>query len=305
MIAQTQSSIRPKLSLAVVAWAVMLAVSVLPNALWHELAGASPSWLTGAKMSVLGVMVAATLFWKNIRPLRNFFIILLAIYVIEEAVTWLRASAIWQGWFGTADAPFIVRMWSTQLGRLLVSLAMIGVLLALGYRRADFFLVRGQLDAPIEPVRWLGFPRPETWTRFGLQWSLYIALGLLVFLIVFGRPSWPSFVRAAPLLPAVLLFAALNAFNEELTYRSTLLAGLERATGSRQALWNAALFFGLGHYFGVPYGVIGVAMATFLGFLLGKAMLETRGFFWAFFIHFVQDVLIFAFMAAGSITPGG
>lgn len=34
-------------------------------------------------------------------------------------------------------------------------------------------------------------------------------------------------------------------------------------------------------------------------------MLETRGFFWAWFTHFVQDVLIFSFMAAGSITPGG
>jgi len=52
---------------------------------------------------------------------------------------------------------------------------------------------------------------------------------------------------------------------------------------------------------GVPYGVIGVTMATFLGWLSGKAMLETRGFFWAWFIHVVQDVLIFSFMAAGSI----
>jgi hypothetical protein len=34
-------------------------------------------------------------------------------------------------------------------------------------------------------------------------------------------------------------------------------------------------------------------------------MVETRGIAWAWFIHFVQDVLIFAFMAAGAITPGG
>jgi hypothetical protein len=36
----------------------------------------------------------------------------------------------------------------------------------------------------------------------------------------------------------------------------------------------------------VPNGVIGVVMATCLGWLLGKAMLETRGFFWAWFITF-------------------
>ena len=48
-----------------------------------------------------------------------------------------------------------------------------------------------------------------------------------------------------------------------------------------------------------------VVMAGLLGWLLGKAMLETRGFFWAWFIHFLQDVLIFSFMAIGSIVPGG
>lgn len=182
---------------------------------------------------------------------------------------------------------------------------MIGVMLVLGYRRADFFLTRGRLDAPIEPVKWLGFPKPDPWTRFGGQWAIYISLGLLAFLLIGSRPSAEAFVRAAPLLPAVLLFAVMNAFNEEMTYRATLLAGLEPVIGARQALWNAALFFGLGHYFGVPYGVVGAIMASFLGWMLGKAMLETRGLFWAWFIHFVQDVLIFAFMAAGSITPSG
>jgi len=107
------------------------------------------------------------------------------------------------------------------------------------------------------------------------------------------------------MFPAVLLFAAMNAFSEEMTYRASLLAGLEHVIGPQQALWLTAVFFGLGHYFGVPYGVIGVVMATFLGWMMGKAMLETRGFFWAWFIHFLQDVLIFTFMAIGSITPGG
>jgi hypothetical protein len=34
-------------------------------------------------------------------------------------------------------------------------------------------------------------------------------------------------------------------------------------------------------------------------------MLETRGIAWAWFIHFLQDVLIFGFLAVGSIRPGG
>jgi membrane protease YdiL (CAAX protease family) len=135
--------------------------------------------------------------------------------------------------------------------------------------------------------------------------SFYIAIGLLAFLLFFGRPSASRLLQAMPLLPVVLILAAMNAFNEEMTYRSTLLAGLESVVGGRQALWVSAMFFGLGHYFGVPFGWVGVGMAAFLGWMLGKAMLETRGFFWAWFIHFVQDVMIFYFMAAGSIAPGG
>jgi hypothetical protein len=66
-----------------------------------------------------------------------------------------------------------------------------------------------------------------------------------------------------------------------------------------------AYAFGIGHFYGIPYGVIGVLMAGFLGWWLGKSMLETRGLWWAWFIHFVQDVWIFAFAVVGSIVPGG
>jgi len=55
----------------------------------------------------------------------------------------------------------------------------------------------------------------------------------------------------------------------------------------------------------VPYGLIGVMLAAFLGWILACSMQETRGMFWAWFVHFWQDVLIFSFLAVGSITPGG
>lgn len=103
----------------------------------------------------------------------------------------------------------------------------------------------------------------------------------------------------------MLLFATLNAFNEEMTCRASLLAGLEHVIGPGQALWLIAVFFGIGHNFGVPYGVVGVVTESFLGWMMGKAMLETHGFFWPWLIHFLQDVLILSFLAIGSITPDG
>lgn len=196
-------------------------------------------------------------------------------------------------------------MLGIQLQRLAVTLVVLAALLLMGYRRRQFFLVRGQLDAPIEPVRWLGYNKPEPWTRFGVQWAIFITLGTLVFLIIGGRPAPAAFLAVLPLLPMVLLLATMNAFSEELTYRASLLGVLDGVIQPRQALFLTAVFFGLAHYYGVPYGILGVVMSTFLGWMLGKAMLETRGFFWAWFIHFWQDVAIFSFMAIGAVSAGG
>jgi hypothetical protein len=50
--------------------------------------------------------------------------------------------------------------------------------------------------------------------------------------------------------------------------------------------------FGIPHFAGMPNGIIGVTLAGILGFVLAKSMHETRGFFWAWTIHFLQDILI-------------
>ncbi|MDP2858419.1 MAG: hypothetical protein Q8P50_10635 [Bacillota bacterium] len=48
-----------------------------------------------------------------------------------------------------------------------------------------------------------------------------------------------------------------------------------------------------------------MVIATALGWLLSKTMLETRGLFWSWYIHFCQDFLIFSFLAAGIVRKGG
>lgn len=88
-----------------------------------------------------------------------------------------------------------------------------------------------------------------------------------------------AIVKVIPLMPAVLLFAMMNSFSEEISYRASELAVLKGVISNPQALLLTAVFFGIGHYYGVPYGVIGVVMAGVLGWLLGKSMLETKGIF--------------------------
>ena len=110
------------------------------------------------------------------------------------------------------------------------------------------------------------------------------------------KPDSALLLKVLPVLPSILFYAGLNAFNEEITYRSPLLATLETVGGSKQALWIAAYFFGIAHYFGTPGGIVGGLLSIFMGWILGKAMVETRGFFWTWWIHFLSDVAIFAFL---------
>lgn len=301
---QTTESRPPTAQVAFV-WGATLLISPLPNIIWQELIALPTIWLFWSKMILLAALILLGFVWDVARPLRRYFVVFLVLYGAEELMGRLGRTPLWQGWFGGVGVSFAVGMLGQQLRRLLVAFIMIIALFLLKRRRGGFFLDIGRLDAVAKPVKWLGMDRPVSWARFGWILAGCISLGTLVFLAIAGRPSLRLVGAALPLLPAVLLLATMNAFSEELNYRASLLATLEPVVGRQQSLLLTAAVFGLAHFYGVPYGVIGVIMSGFLGWILGKSMLETRGMFWAWFIHFCQDVLIFSFMAIGSITPGG
>jgi hypothetical protein len=301
---QTTES-RPATTQVAFVWGATLLISPLPNIIWQELIAPPTIWLFWSKMILLAALILLGFVWEVARPLRRYFVIFLVLYGAEELMGRLGRTPLWQGWFGGVGVSFAVGMLGQQLRRLLVAFVMIIALFLLKRRRRDFFLATGRLDAVAKPVKWLGMDRPVSWARFGWILAGCISLGTLVFLAIAGRPSLRLVGAALPLLPAVLLLATMNAFSEELNYRASLLATLEPVVGRQQSLLLTAAVFGLAHFYGVPYGVIGVIMSGFLGWILGKSVLETRGMFWAWFIHFCQDVLIFSFMAIGSVTPGG
>jgi membrane protease YdiL (CAAX protease family) len=94
------------------------------------------------------------------------------------------------------------------------------------------------------------------------------------------------------LLPLVLLLAASNAWTEEIFTRFVIVAGLSGKLSPTAVCWTSALVFGLPHFFGTPSGVVGMAMAGLMGWMLAKSMIETRSMAWALTIHFLQDVVI-------------
>jgi hypothetical protein len=292
-------------SILAVAWATILAVT-LTNIVLREIFHypVTEDLYYGISAVVVLVGFGLTFLWKDIRSLRPFF----GLFVVLTGIQWLV--------FGPGDKlpyygawlrhpSFNISMLAEMAGKLVVTLVVIGYLLLLKKKPGEFFLAKGDLAAPVEPVKWLGVSPGTKWTQFGLILAICLSLGTLAFLVIAGRPPLDILVRTLPFLPVVLLAAAINAFNEEMTYKASFLSVLEGVVGKPQSLLLLAAYFGILHFYGIPYGVIGVLLAAFLGWVLGKSMLETRGLFWAWFLHFLQDVWIFAFLAIGSITPGG
>ena len=293
-------------SLIVTAWVFLLLSSQLPLIILREVFHQNVTGDMRSAITAIVVLIglALTYLWETVRPLRSFFVLFLVLIGAEWTIfTKLDQLPIYQTLLG--HPSFNVSMLADQSLRLLVTLVILAALFVLKKSRDAFFLVKGDTSAPVEPVKILGIKSTERWNTLGWKFALILSLGTLAFLVLAGRPLLDLVLRALPFLPAVLLAAALNAFNEEMTYKASFLSVLEEPLGRHQALWLMAAYFGIGHFYGVPYGIIGVLMAGFLGWFLGKSMLETRGLAWAWIIHFFQDVLIFAFLSIGSITPGG
>jgi membrane protease YdiL (CAAX protease family) len=295
---------QPKKSILITAWATILAITlfkIVLQEIYHYRVSEALYYQVMAGIILAGF--ALTFLWKTIRPLRPFFGLLIVLMGAQWLVfTQIDRLPVFRAWLN--NPSFNVYMLAEKTLGLLVTLIVIAYLFILKKKRQAFFLARGDLAAPAEPVKWLGVKPGDRWNRLGPILSICISLGTLAFLVIAARPSWNFLAKTLPFLPVVLLAAALNAFNEEMTYKASFLSVLEDVVGKRHALLLLAAFFGILHFYGIPYGIIGVLMAAFMGWLLGKSMLETRGLFWAWFIHFLQDVLIFLFLAIGSVTPG-
>ena len=291
--------------LVVAAWLVTLLASYLPNAIWNQLVGPTPQWLFWGKAGLLSVLIILGWAWKQIQPLRAYVILLLTNVLLWRLLPWILSSPPLSRW--AEQAPWAVGMLGIQLMKIGIAVLTIVVLLFVMRRRRDAFLGKGQLDAKAEPIGWLGLRSPVSWRILGPIVAVVGAAIMLGVLAVTSQPSMSTLARALPLLPAAVLFSVTNAFSEEVSWRSSLLAPLHEVVGKGQAMALTAALFGLAHYAGgVPLATLPTILMTgFLGWLMAKSMLETKGFLWARFIHFVIDIAVMVFLAMGSIFPAG
>ncbi|MFP4978248.1 CPBP family intramembrane glutamic endopeptidase [Paenibacillus sp. CN-4] len=191
---------------------------------------------------------------------------------------------------------------SYQITALVLAIVVIGIVYGLTGSEGLAYLNLTKQDGKIRPEPWIGIkPKAtETWKNLGANFAIVITLVTAVviyFQVVHGKSIS---LELFPGVILILLFALMNAFTEEIIFRFSFVAVVSKYGFSPYAAQGlAAATFGVVHYFGNPGGIPGVLMAAFIGWFLAKSMLETKGFFWALLIHFLQDVVIFSALFMG------
>jgi membrane protease YdiL (CAAX protease family) len=284
----------------IVAWSAVFG-STVPDIIWQRSGHSRSILVTVIESSAILIVALAALRIPVLRGLTRF---LLAIAILNLA--WdcicpaltgsapVRAITDDVSW----GARWLVLRAFTLSGAILVSLTLIGS----GLTRRDLFLCKGDLAAPAGPIPFLGLRKSIRWTWLGPAIILVFAAALAPYFYLTVHPNFDVSERIIRTLPWSIAVAAVNAASEEFQFRSVLLAHLKGNFAAGEAILLTAVFFGIGHFFGQPSGLLGVLMAGFAGWIWARSMIETRGGLWAFIIHMLQDMVIFTFLVVAAGT---
>jgi membrane protease YdiL (CAAX protease family) len=279
------------------AWITVIIGSRLPEIICRQFGFDAAGW--GWPLSQTIILLGLAIFAAKVRPIKNLPGFILAIAALkfgwDVVVPWIEASSAFQSashylsWGG--------RFFLLRSIRAVGAVFLIFTLIGSGIGRRELFLRFGDWRAPVNPELFFWFRQPIRWIWFAGTLLLIFGVVLPLYLRVTLHPQIEPVRRLVFVLPWAVATSALNAANEEFQYRSVLLARLRNVVFPREAVLLTAVLFGVDHYFGQPSGWGAVFMTGILGWILAKSMIETRGFGCAFAIHFVQDMVIFGFLA--------
>ena len=150
----------------------------------------------------------------------------------------------------------------------------------------------GNISATGEELKIFGIKKGDSWLKTGVSLSIFISLatGLYMFFQLKGHNIDYSLLKTGFLW--IILFSLTNSFAEEMIFRVGMNSPLDNLFSPNKIFLISAVIFGVAHFQGMPSGIIGVILAGLLGYVLSKSIQETNGIFWAWLIHFLQDVII-------------
>ena len=140
-----------------------------------------------------------------------------------------------------------------------------------------------------------------------ISFVVLVSSGALVVWNFICRPDLTANLANIPPMPLWLLplagvvFALLNSAVEEAIFRGVMLQSLDSAIGAGTIpLVIQAMFFGWLHYseVGIPRGVVGVAMASVYGLMLGYLRYRSRGILASWLAHAGTDIGVFIIVAS-------
>lgn len=288
------SNVANRTKMMLMVWLSLLWISDLPDILYFYLVGPIPAWLLYIKFGLMMVYTAFCLAIKRFKPILPYAFFMIVFIGGVMGFDWVKNQSWWITFLPVAQSSFFwgyAKIYILDIGLVLLVIAAMWLVKR---KRASFFLTRGEWQAPIEPVKWLGIKSEESWKVFGWIFGIVAMLAVALPTLLGMSITKETLLKALPLLPVAFLFAGINAFNEEMYYRAPMLSTLPKIIGKNQTMLFNAIFFGLAHYlYGSPPGVIGAAMTGFLAWLICKSMLETKGLAWPWLIHFLPDAVIF------------
>lgn len=223
----------------------------------------------------------------------NFLITLTVVVLMVASILYLMKNSLFT--VNLLSTNYLNRTLAYQTTTLLLSFVII-VITAL---QTEFQSIRllsiKRIDGEVIPEPWIGITKnnKDTWKTGGLSVAVIISVitAVAIYFQVYRNGIIQTLTVANFLV--IVLFALTNSFVEEVTFRHTFASIVEyhKLNPNISKALSAVIFGGV-HYFGTPGKIPGVILAGFLGWFLSKSIHETKGFFWAWFIHFVQDVII-------------
>jgi hypothetical protein len=214
---------RPTVTQSALAWGVTLALlSRLPEIVAREVFHIDTAWISWLWLGSAALFFALSFVWPAARSLRRYFLIMLIILSMTGLVDpGIRGSSLWASWFGGAQSP-VRTLLAERILLALETLVVIGALAAMRFRRRDYYLTTGNLNAPVGGLRIPGVSRPITWGVVGPALAILLTLLYVAVATTFVPPTASLFARALPRIPLALLAALLNSFCEEMLYRAAL-----------------------------------------------------------------------------------
>lgn len=193
-----------------------------------------------------------------------------------------------------SNSRYVNQQFNYQMGLLTIAGISILATYLLNGQNFTIYFSFGQLSAIGEELRWLGIRQGDTWMKTGLSLCVTISFITAVFLYFQLRRIHPNWSALRGAIFWIVLFSLTNSFGEEMIFRLGIVSPLSGQLAPTSIFLISAVLFGIPHFAGMPNGITGMLLAGVLGFVLAKSMYETQGFFWAWLIHFLQDLFIFS-----------